>query len=58
MKFKAEPVPFSSVVGQGIMLIDEWGAVIAQLSIIVPNPEHDYRQIADEVTKQITEALS
>lgn len=57
MKFKAQPVPYSSVVGQGIMLTDESGAVVAQLSIMVPNPEHDYRQIADEVTKAITEAL-
>lgn len=33
MKITANPVPFSSVVGGGIMLLDESGACIGQLSL-------------------------
>ena len=35
---KAQVVPYSSIVGQSIMLMDEKGAVIAQLSLLNIQP--------------------
>lgn len=55
---KAEPVPFSSIVGQALLIIDtETGRAMAQLGIQVPAPDLDYRTIADAVTRAICGAL-
>lgn len=58
MKLSAQPVPYSSVVGSGIMLCDEGGAVVAQLAVMVPDPGRDYQETAKEVTRQIVEAFN
>ncbi len=58
MKFKAQAVPFSSVVGSSVSLIAEDGSVGAILSILVPNPRHDYKTVAADVTKQILTAFN
>jgi hypothetical protein len=55
---QAKIVPFSSVVGQSIMLTDETGAVVAQLSISIPDPRYPYRETAEEIACIIATAIS
>jgi hypothetical protein len=55
---RAKIVPFSSVVGQSVMLTDETGAVVAQLSISVPNPSYPYRETAEEIACIIETAIN
>lgn len=61
---KAKVVPWSSVVGQSIMLLDKKGAVIAQLLVMniksagleVSVRKERATQIAIQVTKAINDA--
>lgn len=55
---RARIVPFSSVVGQSVMLTDETGAVVAQLSISIPSPSYSYRETADEIACIIETAIN
>lgn len=47
---KLQRVPFSSVVGQSVMVIDPKLGCVAMLNIMVPQPGLDYRTVADSVT--------
>lgn len=61
---KAKVVPWSSVVGQSIMLLDKKGAVIAQLLVMniksadleVSTRKERATQIATQVAKAINDA--
>lgn len=53
MKLTASDVPHSSVVGSSIKVCDDDGKVLAILAILVPNPDLDYKTIAQEVSNQI-----
>ncbi len=52
-KLKAAPVPFSSVVGSGIMFTNEAGAAVIQLAVMVPSPSFDYKEHADPFVKRL-----
>lgn len=52
-KLKAAPVPFSSVVGSGIMFTNEAGAAVINLAVMVPSPSFDYREHADPFVKRL-----
>lgn len=54
----AKTVPFSSVVGQSVMLTDETGAVVAQISISIPSPAYSYRETAEEIACIIETAIN
>lgn len=54
----AKIVPFSSVVGQSVMLTDETGAVVAHISISIPSPSYPYRETAGEVACIIETAIN
>jgi hypothetical protein len=54
----AKITPFSSVVGQSVMLTDETGAVVAQLSISIPDPSKPYRETAAEIARIIELAIN
>lgn len=55
---KAQITPFSSVVGQSVLLLDDDGAALAHLSISIPNPEKPYRETAEEVARIIELAIN
>lgn len=48
--------PYSSVVGNGIMVILEGHGVIAQLSILVPSPNKDKKVTALSIAEALMEA--
>ncbi|WP_299830738.1 hypothetical protein [uncultured Roseobacter sp.] len=52
-KYTLEKVAYSSVVGQSVMVINQDGACVAQLSVMVPNPSFDYRDTAEAVADYI-----
>ena len=52
-RYTFEKVAYSSVVGQSVMVINEDGACVAQLSVMVPNPTFDYRETAEAVAEYI-----
>lgn len=51
-----ELVPYSSIVGQSISVIDERGTV-AIISIMVPQPSLEYKAIAVPLAEEIVAAL-
>lgn len=53
----AKLVPFSSVVGQSIALMDETGRVIGQLAILNLPPDADYRAGSQAIGQQIVNAI-
>ena len=57
MKLKAKMVPHSSVVGSSISVQDETGKMVALLTILVPNPDLDYKTTAKTVSDTICAAL-
>lgn len=50
-------IPWSSIVGSGIELCDETGAVVALLIITIPNPEFESKTTAELVGKLVVAAL-
>lgn len=52
-KLTAAEVPFSSTVGKSVMFTAPGGAVVAQIAIMVPSVEHDYRETAEAVAARI-----
>ena len=59
IKFAAQVkmVPHSSVVGSSISVQDETGKMVALLTILVPNPDLDYKTTAKTVGDAICAAL-
>lgn len=55
---RAKIVPFSSVVGQSVVLTDETGAAVAQISISIPSPSYPYRETAEEVACIVETAIN
>ena len=53
MWLSAEKVPFSSVVGQSILLKDEKGAAVCQLAIMNMRPDLDYKSVAGDIATLI-----
>jgi hypothetical protein len=53
MWLRAEKTPWSSVVGQGVVLIDEHGAVACQLAILNVRKDLDPKEFADDVATLI-----
>lgn len=49
MKLTFKPTPYSSIVGSGITVLDETGRAVAQLAILVPSPQDDYKTVAQQV---------
>lgn len=47
-------VPFSSIVGQSLLIQVDGVGVVAQLAIMVPQPHLDYRLVAEAVAKALT----
>lgn len=59
MKLTAKMVPYSSVVGQSIMIQDEIsGMVVARLSVRIPSPALDYEETAIDVAKRVVAAFN
>jgi DNA-binding IclR family transcriptional regulator len=56
MKRTVKLTPYSSVVGQSVQVIDERG-VVALISIMVPQPHLDYKEIAVPLAEEIVKAL-
>ncbi|WP_449376131.1 hypothetical protein, partial [Bosea thiooxidans] len=57
-EMRAQITPFSSVVGQSVLLTDETGAALAQLSISIPDPNKPYRETAEEIARVIELAIN
>jgi hypothetical protein len=57
MKLTAKKVPYSSVVGQSVMLQDETGRVVCQLAILSPIGEGDYRTVSGKYADAVCEAF-
>ena len=58
MKLRAKIVPYSGVVGQSIMLVDEDGRCVATLAVRIPSVKADYKETAQEVARQVARALN
>ena len=58
MKITAKKVPFSSIVGQSVVLHDEAGKVVCQLAILNPSGEGDYRQRAEKYADLLVSLFS
>lgn len=63
LKLRAEIVPFSSVVGQGVMLLDETGQVVAHLSVRAQNlpansDAKDIRKLTEAVAKYLVKKIN
>lgn len=54
MNLKAKEVPYSSVVGSSVSLVNDAGAVVALIMISVPNPQFDYKSTAAPIIEKIT----
>jgi hypothetical protein len=53
MFLTAEKVPYSSVVGQSIVLKDENGVVVCQLAIMNMRKDLDYQSVAEDIATLI-----
>lgn len=53
-QMKVERVPYSSVVGQSLLIVADGVGVVAQLAIMVPQPHLDYKTVAEAVAKALT----
>jgi hypothetical protein len=53
----AKLIPFSSVVGQSIALMDDTGRVIGQLAILNLPAGTDYREGSHAIGQQIVQAI-
>jgi hypothetical protein len=52
-QMKISAVPYSSVVGSGLMVVADGVGVVAQLAIMVPQPHLDYKMVAEAVSKAL-----
>jgi hypothetical protein len=53
MFLTAKKIPYSSVVGQSIALLDEKGAVVCQLAIMNMRKDLDYKTVAEDIATLI-----
>lgn len=53
MFLTAKKVPYSSVIGQSLLLKDEHGKIVCQLSIHSMRPELDYETTAKDIAELI-----
>lgn len=53
-QMKVEKTPYSSVVGQSLMIVADGVGVVAMLSVSVPQPHLDYETVAKAVAKALT----
>lgn len=57
MKLRAKLVPYSSVVGQSVMLVDETGRCVATLAVRVQDHRKDPKEAAQEIAREIVRAM-
>lgn len=53
MIISARKVPYSSTVGQAVLIVDEAGSVVCQLAIMNVRKDLDYRSVAENVATLI-----
>lgn len=58
MKIKAKVVPWSSIVGSGLMLLDEKGRCIAQLALMGVQLPGDNKEVSMKLIEQIAEKIN
>ena len=60
-KIRAVIMPYSSVVGQSVVLIGAEGQVVVQLSVLIPNgppPGEDHKQYSGRIAKFVADRIN